>query len=655
VARVLEIEALFRQQAPSDPRWSPDGRWLVFALGFTDVERDAGGSALWMMVSDGTEQRPLTRGRKPDGAPAHDSHPRWSPDGSCVAFLSDRGGERGIWLIPAFGGEAVPLTGAETGCGPIMADAFFAGLEWSPDGEHLAFAAQEPAPPGTETSEPAAEIDYGETYGHVRSRIQIWLLDVGDGVARRLTEGDWDCGDPRWTSDGGSILFVSNRSGDEGPVAASMCKNYDLWLIPAEGGTARALTENPGPDFCPRPSPDGRWIAFLAGRRCGPHRDHHFLCVLDRETGAVRELTGESDPVPDVLAAQCWSADSVSIFFSGWRGMESHLYRVAREGGAAEALTEGRVLRGAPALAPAGEVLACVAQGPRALPEIEIRRCGGTMGEGVVAATSFNGWLAEYALGAVEVVTWESDGLAIEGVRVTPPGYEAGKRYPALLFSHGGPHSRVTCGLHLEWFWQFLAAQGYVVLAPNFRGSAGYGREFLDANREDWGGGDFRDMMRGVDVLVAEGIADPERLGIFGGSYGGYMTCWTIANTERFRAAVARAPITDLVSYFGTTDLKTLTGWDLGGPPWERPPLYRERSPVTHVTRVRTPLLLLHGEADRRVPITQGEEFHTALKLLGVPVTFVRYPEAGHLIARPSHVRDACERTMAWFARYLGT
>src|SRR5205823_3160351 len=161
----------------------------------------------------------------------------------------------------------------------------------------------------------------------------------------------------------------------------------------------RSLTDNPGPDFCPRPSPDGRSIAFLAGRRCGPHRDHHVLSVLDRETGAVRELTGENDPVPDVLAAQCWSADSASIYFSGWRGREER--------------------------------------------------------DDVLAATSFNAWLAEYDLGEVEVVTWESDGLTIEGVRVMPPGYEPGKRYPALLFSHGGPHSRVTCGLHLEWFWQF--------------------------------------------------------------------------------------------------------------------------------------------------------------------------------------------------------
>jgi Tol biopolymer transport system component len=247
VAKVLEIEALFRQQVPGDPRWSPDGGWIVFTLAFTDAERNAGGSALWVMSADGTPPRPLTRGRKGAGAPARETHPRWSPDGSRIAFFSDRDGEVGLWLLPAFGGEAEPLTGAEAGHGPIMTDAFFAGLEWSPDGERLLFAAQEPPPPGTETIEPVPEIDYGETYGHVRSRIQLWSLELRSGTVQRLTEGDWDCGDPRWTPDGRSILFVSNRSGDEGPVSASMCKNYDLWLVPAGGGPARPLTETPAP------------------------------------------------------------------------------------------------------------------------------------------------------------------------------------------------------------------------------------------------------------------------------------------------------------------------------------------------------------------------------------------------------------------------
>lgn len=654
MGKVLDTEALFRQQVPSDPRWSPDGRWVVCAVAFMDAERDGRGSALWLMARDGTEVRPLTRGRKPDGAPAHDTHPRWSPDGARVAFLSDRGGERQIWSIPAFGGEAEALTGAEAGCGPIMGDAFFAGLEWSPSGDALVFAAQEPPPAGTASLAPVPEVDYGETYGHVRSRIQIWTLPLGSRAARQVTEGNWDCGDPCWTPDGASLIFDSNRSGLEGPVSASMCHNYDLWIIPAAGGPARPLTTNPGPDFCPRPSPDGRWIAFLAGRRCGPHRDHHHLCILDRETGAVRELTGEQDPVPEVLSGQCWTPNSAAIYYSGWRGMDSHLFRVACTGGAVQALTSGRTVCGAPAVAPGEAVLATVVQGPRSLPELEIRSGEGNSAEHGEATTAFNPWLAEYELGAVEVVSWESDGLTIEGVRVLPPGYEVGKRYPALLFSHGGPHSRVTCGLHLEWHWQMLAAQGYVILAPNFRGSAGYGQAFVDANHEDWGGGDFRDNMRGVDMLIAEGLADPERLGFFGGSYGGYMTCWTITQTDRFRAAVARAPITDLVSYFGTTDLKTLTGWDLGGPPWERLPLYQERSPVTHVTRVRTPLLLLHGDADRRVPVTQSEEFYTALKVLDVPVTFVRYPGEGHLIGRPSHVRDTCERTLAWFREAFG-
>jgi dipeptidyl aminopeptidase/acylaminoacyl peptidase len=642
----VTIDCLFRQMTPAGLRWSPDGKWLVFSLGYSDSERNAAGSALRLMSRDGREEYPVTLGRKPDGSPASDTLPCWSPDGRRVAFCSNRSGEMQVWAIPAFGGEAAQVTAPDGGCGAVMADPFYAGLDWSPDGSRLVFAAPLRDPPEPEPAARMAGFDYGETYGYVRSRIHLWTVDAEGGAARRITDGEYDHGDPRWSPDGRRVLFVSNRSRDEGPVSSSINKRYDLWLVPAEGGPERRITENEGPDFSPRWSPDGSRIAYLAGDRCGPHRDQYRVHVLDVETGATRDLTGDWDGIPETLGAQCWSSDGRWLLFSAWTGAATHLFRVPAAGGAVEALTEGRQVFSFPALAPDDAAVACVSQDEIRLAEVEVRPLSG----GPPALTRFNAWLEEYELSRHEAVSWVSDEWTIEGILVRPSSGQTGP-HPALLFSHGGPHHRVTCALNLEW--QALAAAGYLVLAPNFRGSAGYGRAFLDADRGDWGGGDFRDLMRGLDLLVSRGMADPGRLGMLGGSYGGYMTAWSVGNTDRFKAAVARAPITHLVSYFGTTDLKTLTGWDLGGPPWEKPDLYRERSPVTHAARIKTPVLLLHGEADRRVPVTQSEEFYTALKELGVDVSFARYPDEGHMIAQPRHVRDYWLRTLEWFGRYL--
>lgn len=637
---------LSRVVTPGTPRWSPDGERLVFAAAFADYDRNAAGSALWLLPCGGGPAVPLTPGRAADGAPVHDTLPCWSPDGRRVAFCSNRGGRSRVWSVSVAGGDARLLLEEDPGCGPVLTDPFHAGLEWHPDGTRLVFAAPLAAPPDPEGAGRPLGRDYGETYPHVRARIHLWSLPAAGGRPTRLTHGDHDHGDPRWSPDGGHVLCVSNRSGDEGPVSSSINKPYDLCLLPAAGGEVRVLTDNPGPDFSPRWSPDGRYVAYLSGLRCGPHRDHYRLRLLEPATGHVRELPDAGLPEP--LAAQCWSPEGQTLYFSAWTGTETQLFACPAAGGEPRPLTGGRQVHTAPAASPDGSLLAATAADAESLPEVRLHALPSGLPAGT---TALNAWLGAYRLAPQRVVTWESEGWTVEGVLVRPPAVPPAAPAPTLLFSHGGPHHRVTCALSLEW--QALAAAGFAVLAPNFRGSAGYGAEFLDADRGDWGGGDFRDLMRGLDALVEAGQADPGRLGCFGGSYGGYMTCWTLTRTHRFRAAVARAPITHLHSYYGTTDLKTLTGWDLEGAPWEQPERYRERSPLTHAPEVRTPLLLLHGDADRRVPYSQSEELHAALTTLGVPVELVRYPGEGHLIARPRHVRDYWQRTLAWFERYL--
>jgi dipeptidyl aminopeptidase/acylaminoacyl peptidase len=631
------------------PIWSPDGHWVAFTLGETLVKDNKGRTRVWVMSADGKEIWPLTNGLKSDGTPASDTFPRWSPDGRTVAFYSNRSGSTQIWVIHPFGGEAMPLTDERTGCGPLMTDGFFAGLEWSPDGQRIAFVAQLPEPKKKPVSDvKVVGVEYGEGYSGVNTRMHVWTIGAEGGKARRVTRGDFHHGDPRWSPDGRWIAFVSNRTRDEEAVTSSINKNYDLWLIPSQGGRIRKLTANPGPDYSPRWSPDGKQIAYLACPRCGSHSDVFNLCVLEVRTGASRVLTQSFPYSIDRPSAQCWLPDGRALIVSAGIRTENHLFLVSARDGRLTPLTRGRKFVSAPVLSPNGKQIAVLRAGERRLSEIEIRP---VKSEKPTARTRFSDWLRTYALGDSRVVRWKSDEFTVEGAVVMPPGYRKGRRYPTIVVPHGGPHGRV--GFPVNLTWQLLAAQGFIVFSPNFRGSTCYGQAFIDADRADFGGGDFRDIMSGLDKLVEDGIADPDRLGICGASYGGYMTTWSVGNTDRFKAAVAVCGVTNLQSMFGTTDIKSWTTWEFGGYPWESFETIVRCSPITYVANVKTPVLILHGEDDIRVPISQSEEFYSALKARGVKTQFVRYPKEGHAISQPQHVEDQWKRTLEWLKRHL--
>lgn len=650
MAKRITIEALFEGKGVGAAVWSPDSQWVAFSVGETDYERNGGRTRLWLMSADGKVLFPLTSGLKSDGSFAADSRPGWSPDGELVAFYSNRGGSTQIWLIRPFGGEAMPLTGAETGCGALMTDGFFSGMDWSPDGRQIAFVAEMPEP----DEEPESDVkvvgaEYGEGYASVKSRMHIWAVSVDGGKAKRLTRGDHHHGDPRWSPDGKSIAFVCNRSRDEEAVSASINKNYDLWLIPSTGGKVRKLTTNRGPDISPRWAPDGRAIAYLSCSRCGSHSDVFDLCVLDVAGGKSRCLSPDFVYSPDRLSSQCWTPDSRSIIFSAGVKTANRVFQASASGPGITELTRGRRFVSAPALAPNGRTLAQLVQDAKSLGELQLLSLKPRR---VRVTTQFNDWLKSCEIGDSEIVRWRSDEFTIEGVVIKPPGYREGRRYPTVVIPHGGPHGRVTTILNTAW--QLLAAQGYVILAPNFRGSTCYGQAFIDADRNDFGGGDFRDIMRGLDKLIEDGIADPDRLGIWGASYGGFMTTWSVGNTDRYQAAVAVCGVTNLHSMFGTTDIKSWTTWEFGGYPWEEFDDLVRCSPVTYAANVKTPTLILHGEKDLRVPVSQSEEFYTALKARGVKTQFVRYPDEGHGIGQPRHVADYWQRSIDWLKKYLG-
>lgn len=268
--------------------------------------------------------------------------------------------------------------------------------------------------------------------------------------------------------------------------------------------------------------------------------------------------------------------------------------------------------------------------------------------------TDVNPEIASLQLAESEVIRWKgADDWEIDGILVKPVGYQAGRRYPLIVEAHGGPHGAQSVGFNP--MWQYFASRGYMVLAPNFRGSGGYRQDFVDADRNDWGGKDFIDIMRGVDFVIAQGLADADHLGIEGWSYGGYMTSWIIGHTDRFKAAVAGAAVTNLQSFYGTTDIQRFIEWEYEGFPWEHPDKVREHSPITFAPRAKTPTLILHGEADVRVPIEQGAQLYMTLRKAGTPVEFVRYPREGHGFREPAHRQDRYRRTLEWLDRYVGT
>jgi dipeptidyl aminopeptidase/acylaminoacyl peptidase len=267
----------------------------------------------------------------------------------------------------------------------------------------------------------------------------------------------------------------------------------------------------------------------------------------------------------------------------------------------------------------------------------------------IAGLPSGNRFLDKHLVAPSKVISWKSDEFTIEGVLTTPPPEVAMPPYKVVLYPHGGPHSRTALGF--DFTVQVLAAHGYAVLQPNFRGSSGYGQKFIDADRFDFGGGDMRDCLAGLDHLIAEGVADAKRQFVYGSSYGGFMTTWLVGQTPRFRAAVAQNAVTDLTMMWALSDLQSWTEWEFGGLPWEAPDKYRRHSPLTHVGKVKTPTLILHSRDDRRVPLPMGKAFHQALLKRGVPTEMVIYPDEGHGIRQPRHREDVLRRLVAWFER----
>jgi dipeptidyl aminopeptidase/acylaminoacyl peptidase len=532
-------------------------------------------------------------------------------------------------------------------------------FRWSPDGKDIAYVATDPVP--DEREKKAKRKDDARVVDDEIKRDRLYVTNVASAAGKRegreLTCGNYhilgqDGPGFDWSPDGRAIVFAHAPTSKADDWTAG-----DIAVVETGSGKIRPLAHTRRAEYSPYYAPDGRQIAYVATDDPPTWAFDSAIYVMPAEGGTPRKLADSFDHRPELLG---WSADGRQLWFRENRGTTTRLYRLPLEGTPeAQGFDEGVVSEAS--LNPTRSAIGFSYQTASRPVEAYFLDADHPR---PVKASAANGDLPKKPLGRTEEVRWKSeDGKEIEGLLTYPVGYQSGKKYPLLLIIHGGPAGVFTrtfiasCvvatsgGRHATSAYPVaaFASSGYAVLRCNVRGSSGYGKDFRYSNLNDWGGGDFRDLIAGVDHLIAKGIADPARLGVMGWSYGGYMTAWVIGHTRRFKAASVGAGVTDLVSFPGTADIASFLPSYFGGEPWDQAHAYRDRSPINHIKGASTPTLIQHGEDDERVPIGQGYELYSALKRQDCPVTMVVYPRSHHAIQEPKLLRDAMVRNLEWF------
>jgi dipeptidyl aminopeptidase/acylaminoacyl peptidase len=642
--RPLGLDDLSNLRNVADPRISPDGDWVAYTVTSIDAARDRNNSDLWMTSWDGARTVQLTH------TPESEHTPHWSPDGRWLGFLSGRSGAKGtdqLWLLDRNGGEAECVTDLEGGVSDFA---------WSPDAKRLVLVS-EVAPdggPAMDRPQPIVVDRFqfkGAGTGYLGgARSHLVLLDLATRREEILTPGPFDELMPAWSPDGSAITFVSKRGDD--PDRTS---NWDLWLIePRAGAEARRLTATPEMECDPEwgwgtpPvfSPDGSLVAFLqAGAPELTWFSLQQVATIPAASGPVELPTRTLDRN---TTTPRWSRDGSHLYFLLEDDQSVVLARVPSAGGAVARLTgPGRTVYGYD-VGP-GDRIAVLSSTPDRPAEIA------ALEKGVLRpiSTQNDAWLAGVELGATEEIRFRAaDGTEIHGLVVKPPGYENGRRYPTLLRIHGGPVAQYQTDFSFDW--QLFAANGYVVVGANPRGSSGRGEAFQRVIFNDWGNVDVGDVLAAVDSAVAAGIADPERLGVGGWSYGAMLTNYVIASDRRFRAATSGAGVSNMLAGYGTD--AWVRDWEIEvGLPWEHPENWLRLSyPFLHADRITTPTLFLCGTDDVTVPLIHSEQMYQALSRLGVPTELVIYPGETHGISRPSFQRDRLQRYLEWYGKWLG-
>jgi dipeptidyl aminopeptidase/acylaminoacyl peptidase len=662
-ARAITIDDAFEIRGVGDPQITEDGKWVAYTVSTSSLKEDKTETRIWMAPTGGGDPIVMTAEK------VSSSHPRWSPDGKFLAFLSKRNeGKTQVWLLNRMGGEAQQLTDA------IQDVDDFA---WSPDSKQLVLILRDPSPeeleeakakdkdkdkPGSSDKDKDAKpkkpktpppfvIDRyrfkTDTVGYLdRRRTHLYVFDVATKAVVQITSGDFDDEQPAWSPDGKLLAFRSNRSTPDPD------RTYDtnIWVVAADntdkGAHLTQVTTNPGADAAPSWSPDGKWITYVTqlDPKLLVYATHH-IAVSPAAGGEAKVLTLAFDRMS---RSPRFSPDGQFIYFIADDDGTQNLFRIQATGGEVTRAISGHVVVSSYTLAKSGDLAAQITNMDRPGEIFTTNTSGGPL----TRLTHVNdAFMAKIKVVTPEYVKFKSkDGTTVAGYLYKPLDYVAGKKYPTLLIPHGGPVGAYYG--EFNHFWQLLAANGYVVLEPNPRGSSGYGQDFCKAIFADWGNKDYQDDMAMVDYAIARGLADPDKMGVGGWSYGGISTDFIIAQTTRFKAAISGASSAFFAALYGHDQY--ILDYDVElGHPWENRAVWDKISPFYRVANITTPTLFMGGEIDWNVPIVGTEQMYEAMKSLGRETELVVYPGEYHSFKTPSHIKDRLERNLSWYAHYV--
>jgi len=660
--RPITIDDYFQIRTVHEPQLSPDAKWLLYTVTTAQLKEDKNEDRIWMISTAGGDAAPLT------AQGVSSTHPRWSPDGKFIAFLSERAESKDqVWLLNRQGGEAQRLTDT-----PQDVEDF----AWSPDGRRLVLVLRDASPEELEAAKEAKLKDRGagadakekkktakpwvidrlqfklDEMGYLeRRRTHLFVFDLAAKSMTQITSGDFDDSEPAWSPDGKLLAFTSNRSKPD----PDLNYNTDIWVVaadnPDKGAHLTQVTTNPGADSTPSWSPDGKWIAYVT--QLDPHLFDYatkHLAIAPATGGEARVLTrfldrNATDPR--------FAPDGKSVYFIADNDGTQQLCQLPTSFGEGSfqmgnfvCTIHDRLMLDSYSLSLDGQIAADIATLDR--PDEIYTLHAGKLSR--ITHTN-DALMSQLKLSQAEYVEFKSkDGTLVHGYLYKPLDYVPGKKYPTILRPHGGPVWAYYAEFdHLP---QLLAANGYAVLFPNPRGSTGYGQDFAKAIWADWGNKDYQDDMAMVDYAIEQGIADPEKLGVGGWSYGGISTDFIIAQTTRFKAAISGAGSALFVSDYGHDQYQKDYELELGHP-WENKAAWDRVSPFYKVANITTPALFMGGDIDWNVPILGGEQMFQALKRLGRPTELVVYPGEYHEFKTPSHIKDRLERYLAWYGHYV--
>lgn len=639
----------------SDPQLSPDGSHIAFVITVMDKKNNTSNSDIWILsLKDGSPFQ-LT------SSPKADFNPRWSPDGKKIAFISTRKGAPQIWMIDPRGGEAYQLTDISTGA---------TGIIWSPTGHHLAFTSS--VFPDCETDECNKKRNTAIEESQVKAQVfdellfrhwnawrdgqrsHVFVVSAEGGQPRDVTPGDFDTPpialgssqDYTFSPDGTEICFVRNIDPE---LKMATGTNNDLFLTPVGGGEISQMTKNRANDNSPHYSPDQRYIAYRAMARPGFEADKYNLILFDRHKQTKKNLTEELDAsVDDII----WTKDSAAIYITYGQQGRTALARLTLKDSSIQPVLEGHTFRSVN-ISPDGTKAILLKQAmhqPAEIFSFDINS------KTFTTLTQINAnLLAKLEMNQAEEFWFKgANGANVHGFLLKPPGFDAQKKYPLLMLIHGGPQGAFNDDFHYRWNAEMFAAPGYVVATINFHGSTGYGQDFTDSISGDWGGKPYEDIILGLDHLLSHcEFIDENNLAAAGGSYGGYMVNWIEGHSTRFSCLISHAGVFDLRSMYGATEELWFPEWDLKGTPWSNAQMYARWSPSFYVQDFNTPCLVIHGQLDFRVPVTQAFQFFTSLQRRGIPSKLLYYPDEGHFVTKPQNAELWWKTIHDWLATHL--